>query len=327
MTAERRFVEIDVLKVAGIATVILIHSVRSPLFDPLISPFEDWVGHVTRFGVPAFLFASGFLYAGDPRPSWRGTARRLRRILVPYGIVSLAAQAWWAAQGISTETGNLWLDLAFGASLGPFYYVFVIAILVALTPAIARLPGWALGGLTILALAAQGYVDVFGVKISMFWQFRSPLLWWAYFLIGWQVRLHHAGVAARLERIRVPLSCGLAIAIVALSTAIAADPPLEWLRTAAWLNVYASLGLLFVLGSGRIEAPPALRFVSDATYGVYLLHFFFVSGIQPYFPPAPLRAELMPIAVPWLAGALGPLVLIVALRSLLGDRSRDWIGA
>jgi peptidoglycan/LPS O-acetylase OafA/YrhL len=134
-------------------------------------------------------------------------------------------------------------------------------------------------------------------------------------------------VAARLERIRVPVVCGLVTAIVALSAAIAAGPPLEWLRSAAWLNVYAILGLLFVLGSGRTETPPALRFVSDATYGIYLLHFFFVTGIQPYFPPAPLRADVVPIAIPWLAGVLGPLVLIVALRSLLGERSRDWIGA
>ena len=62
MSAAPRFVEIDALKVAGIVTVVLIHTIRAP-WDPAVAPLELWIGHATRFGVPAFLFASGFLYA------------------------------------------------------------------------------------------------------------------------------------------------------------------------------------------------------------------------------------------------------------------------
>jgi surface polysaccharide O-acyltransferase-like enzyme len=324
---DRRFVEIDILKVAGIATVILIHCVRSELFDPLISPFEVWVGYVTRFGVPAFLFASGFLYAGDPRPSWRGTGKRLRRIVFPYLVASLAAQAWWAAKGISTETGSLWLDLLFGSSMGPFYYVFVITILVAFTPLFARLPAWLLAVSCLVALGTQWYVDVIGTQLIMFFQFRSPFLWWAYFLIGWLVRLRHAQIERLALAHRLPAALVLAAAIAVLSTVSGSGGSQETVRTAAWLNIYAILAALYLAGAGRRQSPPALRFLSDATYGIFLLHLFFVTAVAPHFPPAPLRAELIPIAIPWLAGAAGSLATIVALRRLLGKRSRDWIGA
>ena len=156
--ATERFVEIDALKTAGIATVVLIHCVRTP-WDPLISPLEIWLGHLTRFGVPTFLFASGFLYATSERVSARLTLRRLRRILLPYLIVSLAAQAWWSLLQLPTEVRAFWPDLAFGASMGPFYYVFVIAGLVVVTPLFARLPSVALTALTVVMLAAQWYVD------------------------------------------------------------------------------------------------------------------------------------------------------------------------
>ena len=89
---ERRYAEIDALKATAIATIILIHCVRPP-WAPGIPPIEVWIGHITRFGVPAFLFASGFLYATTAPVSLGVTARRLRRILIPYAVVSLAAQA------------------------------------------------------------------------------------------------------------------------------------------------------------------------------------------------------------------------------------------
>ena len=70
-----RRIEIDALKTAGILTIVLIHSMRT-YWDPSISTLEVWIGHATRFGVPAFLCASGFLYATTspvPRASAAGS--------------------------------------------------------------------------------------------------------------------------------------------------------------------------------------------------------------------------------------------------------------
>ena len=48
----------------GILLVVLIHSLR-PNWDPGISGAELWLGSITRFAVPGFFAASGYLYATD----------------------------------------------------------------------------------------------------------------------------------------------------------------------------------------------------------------------------------------------------------------------
>ena len=68
-------------------------------------------------------------------------------------------------------------------------------------------------------------------------------------------------------------------------------------------------------------------YLSDATYGIFLWHMFFLTTVQRYVTPAPFRAELLPIALPWLAGLIGPFVLIAAARAWLGPRSRWIVGA
>jgi len=326
MSTARRFVEIDALKTAGIATVVLIHSVRTP-WDPLISPLEAWLGHLTRFGVPAFLFASGFLYATtEPVPA-RVTLRRLRRVLLPYLLASLAAQGWWAMLQLPTEVRDFWPDLLFGASMGPFYYVFIIAGLVVVTPLFARLPTTALVAFSGVMLLAQWYVDAaIGLDTPLYWHLRNPMLWWAHFLIGWLVRLHRERVSTWLTQRVHWLAPLLAVAIIALAMQSAASGPLLGVRTAAWLNVYVILTLIFSVACGRRETVRPLRFFSDATYTIFLFHLFFVSGVKLLVPPRPLFASFAPIALPWLAGMIGPIILLVAARALLGERSRDVVG-
>ena len=67
--------------------------------------------------------------------------------------------------------------------------------------------------------------------------------------------------------------------------------------------------------------------MSEATYAIYLCHLFFVYGARLIFPLRPEQTGLFPIAVPWAAGLLGSLALIALLRAVLGERSRDVIGA
>ena len=320
-----RYVEIDVLKVVAIATVVLIHGARPP-WHPELSAAELWLGHLTRFAVPAFLLASGFLYATRERVPAATTLRRLRRIGLPYLLASLGAQLWWLARGEESPGGSLALDLLFGSSFGPYYYVFVAALLVALTPAIPRLPGRLLAPLVGALALAQWAVDAaVAWPLPFYWHLRNPLLWWAYFGAGWLLRLHYAGVASRVAARRRPLVVGLAAAVALLTAASGLSAPLLWVRSAAWADVWAILALLFALSCGARRRPAALRWVSDASYGVYLLHLFFLYAVQLVFPPG--SGVALSILLPWAAGLGGSLALIAVLQRLLGPRSRDWIGA
>lgn len=323
----RRFLEIDALKAFGIVTVVLIHGLRPP-WDPSLSALESWLGHVTRFAVPAFLLASGFLYAtGDP-VSPAITLRRLRRVAIPYLFVSAAAQGWWLWRGVESPTGRLCTDLLFGASFGPFYYVFVIFGLILVTPLLARLPARSLAPLAVALIAVQWAVDVTGLfGLGFFWHIRNPLLWWSYFLTGWLLRQHYDAVRRWISSRRVALVTGLLVAVALLTAASGAGGPRLAIRTAAWLNIYAILSLILALFCGRERASVPLRVLSEATYAIYLCHLFFVYGARLIFPLRSEQAGLLPIAVPWAAGLLGSLALIALLRAVLGERSRDVIGA
>jgi surface polysaccharide O-acyltransferase-like enzyme len=323
----RRFAEIDALKSIGIVTVVFIHCIRAP-FDPTIPALEIWLGHLTRFGVPAFLAASGFLYAAGTVDLKRATLRRLRRIGVPYLIASAVAQLWWAVQGVPTETGSWVADLFLGGSMGPYYYVFIIAGLVLVTPLFVRLPPSAMAAITFVLVAAQWYVDAAsGMLLPFFWHLRNPLLWWGYFALGWMVRLHYDAILAWIEPRRRGLSLALGAGVVILSGASGLEGPRLIVRTAAWLDVYAICGLIFAATCGRDRVPAAMRSLSDMTYPIYLLHMFFVLVASDLFPPRPRHATLLPIVVPWAAGVLGSVSLIAALQAVLGKRSKDWIGA
>jgi len=330
MTVPRdRLVEIDALKAAGILTIVLIHSMR-PQWDPSVSALEIWIGHATRFGVPAFLCASGFLYARESPVSFATTRGRLRRILVPYLVASLLAQAFHLWRDEPPMTGTVWMDLLIGASFGPYYYVFVIAILVLATPAFARLSRRSVVALTAASVTAQWLMEIgtFGL-MHLTWQIRNPMMWWAYFLIGWSVRLHAEPLARFVARRRPLLAAGCVASAVLLTAASALEGsvPAPLIRTAAWLDVYAILGAIILLSRGAGRSPGWLRFTSDATYTIYLFHLFFVLTVQDLLPLPEEGADGIRIALPWLAGLAGSLLVVTGARAALGDRSREWIGA
>jgi surface polysaccharide O-acyltransferase-like enzyme len=328
-TVRQRFAEIDVLKAAGIAAVVLIHSLR-PWWDPGVAFAEIWLGHVTRFGVPAFLFASGFLYATRQPIAWETTRRRLRRILVPYLVASLLVEAWRALAGAGAAPLTLLGDLALGRALGPYYYVFDITGLVLFAPLLARLPARALGGVVLAFLAAQAATDVglFTYR-TLALHLRNPLVWWAYFLVGWWVRLNLASwerfVGAhrgRLLLLLLPL-----MAIFAAVSGLEGRGPQVIVRGAAWLNVYAILAILYASALGREASPRAVRLASDASYPVYLYHLPIVLAVQRLVPAPAGELAPLPLLLAWAAGLAGTLLAVTAARRLLGARSRDWIGA
>lgn len=325
--AARRFPGIDAIKLAGIVTVVLIHALPPP-WEPGASALTRWLHQLTRFGVPGFLFASGFLYAGAPA-DLATTRRRLRRILVPYAIASLLAELWHGLASEGSPGRSAWQDLLFGSAFGPYYYVFVIVPLVALVPGIARLPRGLLYAATAALVAAQWWVDAAaGWSLDFYWHLRNPLLWWAYFALGWVARLQRASLEAWLapRRGAVALALAAAVALFGLASGPQGPLPPHLARSAGWLDVYAILGLIGA-AAGRLASPHWLRALSDATYAVYLYHLFFVYAAQALLARAVAHGAPGTILVPWAAGLVGSLALVALGRRWLGPRARDWLGA
>jgi surface polysaccharide O-acyltransferase-like enzyme len=227
------------------------------------------------------------------------------------------------------------MDFLIGASFGPYYYVFVIVVLVLMTPVFARLPQRALVALLVLVLASQVHAvlaaalsDAAGPDIfSSPWTLRHPRLWWMYFLLGWLARHHHEELSSWVVARRRRLSSVLALVVAGLALLVAFDLSPVATKLSAWLNISAILMLMFVLSCGLERVPKAIRLLSEATLSIYLLHLFFVYSAEDWFPHAGSEAEPVMVLVLWTARLVGSLLVIFVGRFILGRHSRAIIGA
>jgi len=322
-----RFAEVDLLKAVGILVVVFIHTIRSG-WERDASGIELWLGEMTRFAVPGFLAASGFLYAGESADAAR-TAGRLQRVVAPYLLFTAVAQLQRTLEGLGPRTQSHLADWLLAGSFGPYYYVFVATAMVLLTPLLARIPARVLPAVVAVEVALQLALATFS-KLDFFWHLRNPLLWLAYFHLGWLARLHHAKLVALATRHRTALvaGSGLLFAVLALSTGLVALPRLR--SAIGWAAIYPALACLLFAGCGRASAPLApglVRWLSDATYAVYLVHLFFLYPLREAFDPPFRRFDALAIAGPWLLALAASLAFVALARRLLGERSRTWIGA
>jgi peptidoglycan/LPS O-acetylase OafA/YrhL len=324
-----RYGEIDLIKAVSILVVALIHSL--PFFrDPDLSSVESWLLHVTKFAVPGFLFCSGFLQASASGGAQMAqTRRRLTRLLPPYLVASLIALVWrtWREGSLGPAT---WMrDLAFGAAFGPYYYIFVIVALTLAVPLIRRCSGRQLWLLFCLMLPLQWVLSnvlAFHV-IPLFWHLRNPLTWSSYFVLGWLLAERRTSVNDWIARNRIPACSGLTGLVLAIGVISWWEPPGIWAETADMMLVYAVLSLLFVASQGRrLDARP-IRYLSDASYSIYLYHLFFIEMAKPWVTAPPGEFRIAALAVPWGAALLGSVTVVSVGRVLLGSRARRWLGA
>jgi surface polysaccharide O-acyltransferase-like enzyme len=282
--------------------------------------------------VPAFVAASGFLYASLEPVPLRTTLRRLQRILIPYLIASALAPVWHLSQGEPRELARIAFDLATGASFGPYYYVFVITVLVCFTPLIAGanmrglLLVWALILYPVIALLQQSGALEPGGDGDLFWYGRHPLHWLQYFLLGWIVRFRYDALAGFAVRHKKLLAPALAV-IVALLVYAATPGEVGGSTFASWFNIYASIALVFVVAAGVVSIPAWLHRLSDSSYAIYLFHLFFLYAAQVGLEAVGEVPRGVSILVSWAAGLLGGVGLVVAVRAALGARARTWLGA
>ena len=71
----------------------------------------------------------------------------------------------------------------------------------------------------------------------------------------------------------------------------------------------------------------ALRWLSDASYPIYLFHLFFVRAAASRIEIERRVLEPEKLIAIWTCGLLGSLAVVWLGRTLLGARSRTWIGA
>lgn len=317
---------IDWIKAVAIVSVVVTHALSLPgLFGGRAAPeptLDEWLHLLVHFCVPAFLFASGVLHAQRAADRSAGMWRRLTRILVPYAIASAVAQL--AGLSGAQSVADVLFQLATGASLSIYYFCFLLVVCLLLTWPLERLhpraPDLALAGLLVVGLVRTVWP---GPPENFFWTIRNPLRFYGYFLAGhaaWRYRAVLAAARARLG-VAAALACAGGIA----GYAAAGPRSLAWSSAALLRACYSTsvVGLL-ALALERLPPPRAVRFLSRASYGIFLYHFFFV---YPLLEPTAAWPPLARIGARVGAGLLGATAVCLVAARLFGARSRLLVGA
>src|SRR5262245_51160943 len=322
--APGRFAAIDTIKAAAIVAVVFTHA-RGELL-PSARSWDFWLcASWTLFQVPAFLFASGFLYAQSEPESGARVRERWLRVLAPYLVASGVAYLSGVARAASLS--DLAFQLATASALGVYYYVLLIAVISPLAWPLSRVGrGGAWGllvlcALAMLALAARGGGGPVG---GWFWSLRNPLDHFSlgFFVAGWLARLSLPEIERAWSRRRGALGLALAAGLAAGPIGAAGLLPGQLsvpLRIAYTLAVVGGLAAL-----GRAPGR-AIRFLSDASLAIYLYHRIFQRLLEAPLAGWPEPAGTLGLVLVGLGG--GAALALLGRRCLGAERARSWLGA
>lgn len=270
-TRESRY---DLIRSIAIILIVCIHSmgmlsgatpagwsplrVEYALLNTLISP-----------GVHLFILLSGALLLGKEEPVWVFYRKRLRRILIPFLIWSVAV---YLLTGLTTEGfpwgfGDFFRKLATNGIHGTYWFIYMILVLYLITPLLRWICRTKAGctGLLLASLAVYGLNLAFPSLPQV--PYISCLV--DYVAGFWFVRY--------LRRTRPVI--GIAATVLALS--LFADFFQKLLTENAFpfeMLVAASFFVLVVKSARTPRLSPAFQLLGDCSLGIYLSHCIFISA-------------------------------------------------
>ncbi|MDD9941960.1 MAG: acyltransferase [Myxococcales bacterium] len=321
---------IDLIKAVFALAVVMVHCMR-PGWDGSATRFEIWFGSALAILVtPAFLFCAGFLAAHSEPISGALLVRRYRRLLAPYLVATLMAEAYHMAlpEAPPRPGGvlhNLIHDLLLADAFGPYYFVFHMLLLTPVGVFLSRMPVRARQALWVVFLVAGAVrsVDVWikwpGLEpqLGVFMLVRNPFIYWGFYLSGWEFRLAERTVRNFLDRRREVL-LPLAMTTVTGGAVEAWFTP-GW--QTPWLSYPLIYGVLLALLLSPVARPGSggqklVRWLSERTYSFYLFHLFFVLTALRFLPHPPGDFALARFVCHYAAGVVGVTLVVLGRERL-----------
>lgn len=332
-----RWPEVDLLKAAAILAVVMVHSINDRI-AAYEGGLETLLGHLTRFAVPAFLFAAGFLFDKGTTPALTVLRKAFRRLVPPYLVCSIAILGYEALRSAPLTPRAVVGRLVLGETSGIYYFIFVLGYLYVLALGLRRCPRWLVAALWVAEVAAFVWfylawpAFLIPTDPGRFWRvlLRNPIIHLLPYLSGWLVGLHYDRIRPILARHGLMLAAALLagdVALLALLQVVPSDAAVHGRELIVALHTAVAVCGLLCVGAARPCRWQAVVWLSECSYGIYLVHLVFVQAMHRRFRPA--WEELYPerILVTWLASLLGSVAVLLIARRLFGRTSRDLLGA
>jgi surface polysaccharide O-acyltransferase-like enzyme len=320
--------ELDALRVAAICGVVAIHVVGMMLGnDHLVGGKRWWAAVAVDLGlvwvVPVFVMISGALvlspraHAAGPSAFWRKRFVRVVPALIVWHLIYLfGARAWLKGEELNRSTVVAWL--LDGKVYTALYFLWLIAGLYLVAPLIAAflhsggrrrttVTAAATLGFTVLVFAASGLASLNGTPRPIA---LGALTMWlpyvGYFIAGWA--LHRVVLPGWGVALAGVVAVGLLAEVVWQYGHKPAYPALQQLLPTSYVGAgtaLASVGIVLVatgLGS-RVAPGPRLgrllQRLSDASFGVFLVHLLIFEVVRRLVPAVAEAASLSVLLAAW----------------------------
>ena len=327
----RRYSEIDLLKCVCILTVVYIHAI-STSFEP-----SNFLGYLAsdlcRFAVPGLFFAAGFLFDKKINSTGQMIEKKLVRLLPPYLFCSICMQ-FLDVPGLSVELKNLnagqvIYNLIFGDTLGIYFFVFVLFYLFILSLVLRHVSGkWVLGLWVLSAIFLFAFVKGFiGSGMSLFLMFRHPFFHLFAYMSGWVFSLYYETLGSFFRQYRIGVICSgvVLVAIILVFTRVGGNH-FSSFPILSQFYIYTCVILLITAGMRIHKFQSGIQFVSNASYGIYLLHFPIVRACQSVYPEISVDYSFVYAFVSWCAGVSTSILIILAIKKIAGRYSAYLVG-
>lgn len=318
--------------------VILIHcptvAVGGDLFENFEQTYNLFVRTLLAFPVAILFYLSGrFTKIKGQISSY--IKKRLGRLIIPYVVWTFAYILFGVIRGNKLTVGGVIETFLTGNAAMPFYYTICLIWMTLLTPILIK---WInsrklIFGVLALSMLMQviGYVVMYRLDESEYVKYTP--IWLGFYVVGIAVGYGKIDVGNIFkEKTLILICCGAYIISLIESCLLQMITPLEKIAFSQWhfgAFLYAwSLILLMesYRNKGVERANKLLGYIGDRSYGIYLIHCFFISTCNavisriPYDFPLPFE-RLAVFGVT----AVGSLVVIEILKRCFPQKYQQLI--
>ena len=301
------------------------------------SPYELYINGWVNFCVGCFLFLSGFFIGEEHMTSLKGFyQKRMLRILIPYTFWSVVYTLY------DRNFDRVIFRFLTGQCCSVYYYLFVYFQLLILAPLLIKMMKtrlwWLPLVITPLAIAVEYYLALKTEYLLIYpWNINNFAVWVLYFYAG--ILVHAHPVTNDIKKIPY----GLLLLGLILTYVFCVWENGAWLSfgrqdistTSVKFSVIFWTGAILLMFFRYMKDEEKtvgiigsiLKYVGDASFGVYLIHQLVLSflGRRNLLQPHALVNYVVVMAAS-VALVLGVRVAVLAVSQNIGKKVLQWIG-
>lgn len=276
--------ELIVIRALACLAVVLMHSITLMIGDPEVDRHLNIARLLLLFATPTFAYMSAFLigFSKTKRSYGQTILRRVQYLILPYLAFAVFYAAWQSYQWGIPFLDRVWYN-ARGGYHG--YFVLVVMQFYLFHPLFKglmdRLPAWVV--LPIAALVNAGYLAALNLTLVTLpdwgfnWYHFFPA-WVFYYVLGYYSGRDRDQFQIVLRRFW-PLTVALLVGAGALVLKITLSGFMPDVTSQRFDVLFYAAGVILVVFplAGQIRRIPAvLNHINRASFGIYLLHWFFI---------------------------------------------------